>query len=113
MSNPAAKAWINASKDLGIIYIHPFTFKTKDGNQVETTGGLLPDFGGPNGTLLQTRFDSDDVYEAEENSAIDYYSSGLNPHSYEPYNRELYIETLIDWGWFGKANPPSWYKTQS
>jgi hypothetical protein len=27
-----------------------------------------------------------------------YYSSGLNPTSYEPYCREMYVETLNDWG---------------
>lgn len=28
MINPSAKAWIKASQDLNITYIHPFIFKT-------------------------------------------------------------------------------------
>ena len=107
MSNPAAQAWIEASQDLGIRYIHPFTFTTQDGRQLTTTGGLLPDFGGPHGTLLLTRFDSEAMDGSEDDT--DFYSSGLNPESYEPYRREVYIETLNDWGWFGAEAPPTWF----
>jgi hypothetical protein len=107
MSNPAAQAWINASHDLGIRYIHPFTFSTRDGQKLTTTGGRLPDFGGPQGTLLLTRFDPDWTHEAD--SDINYYSSGLNPKYYEPYRRKRYIELLNDWGWFGMGIPPKWF----
>ena len=64
MSNPAAQAWINASHDLGIRYIHPFTFSTRDGRKLTTTGGWLPDSGGPQGTLLLTRFHSNGLLAA-------------------------------------------------
>src|SRR5947209_2661130 len=107
MSNPAAQAWIEARRDLGIRYIHPFTFKTKDGRRFTTTGGWLPDFGGPRGTVLLTRFDPESMDESVDDA--DYYSSGLNPECYEPYQRERYIETLNDWGWYGKETPPSWF----
>jgi hypothetical protein len=107
MTNPAAQAWIEASRDLGIRYIHPFTFVAKDGRSLTTTGGLLPDFGGPHGTLLRTRFDPEWMDDIEEDDR--YYSSGLNPEHYEPYCRERYIETLNDWGWFGAGAPPSWF----
>ena len=40
----------------------------------------------------------------------DYAQSALNPDSYEPYRRELYIDTLNDWGWFGPSTAePSWF----
>jgi len=107
VSNPAAQAWIDASLDLGFRFIHPFTFTTKDGRRLTTTGGWIPDFGGPHGTLLLTRFDPESLHGSEEDT--DYYSSGLNPHSYEPYRRDIYIETLNDWGWFGAGAPPSWF----
>jgi hypothetical protein len=110
MSNPAAQAWIDASRDLGIRYFYPFTFTIKDGRSVTTTGGWLPDFGSPHGTLLGTRFDPDWVSDMEEQT--DYYLSGLNPLHYEPYRREVYIETLNDWGWFGAGAPPSWFSGQ-
>ena len=107
MSNPAAQAWLEASHDLGIRYVHPFTFATKDGRQCTTTGGWLPDFGGPHGTLLLTRFDPESMDESVDDT--DYYTSGLNPESYEPYRRDVYIETLNDWGWFGAGAPPDWF----
>ena len=38
---------------------------------------------------------------------------GLYPsllgESYRAYDRELFIDTLNDWGWYGGGDPPSWY----
>ena len=107
MNNPAAQAWIEASRDLGFRFIHPFTFTTRDGRQLTTTGGWLPDFGGPHGTILLTRFDPDSMAGCEDDT--DFYSSGLNPEYYEPYRREVYMRTPNDWGWFGAGSPPSWF----
>lgn len=94
MSNPAAQAWIEASRDLGVRYIHPFTFVTKDGRLLITTGGLLPDFGSLHGTLLRTRFDPEWMDDIEEDDR--YFSSGLSPYHYEPYCRDVFIEALND-----------------
>lgn len=87
--------------------VHPFAFSSKGGLSATSVGVYLPDFGSRSGTLLTCRFDSDDVCDIAD--LTDFYSSGLNPNSYEPYNREIYIETLNDWGWFGNAPPPTWY----
>jgi hypothetical protein len=107
-TNPMAQAWLDAANDLGIRVQHPFTFTTPAGVTATTQGVFLPDFGGPDGTLLTCRFDADDVYEFAEQTP--YFRSALNPHSYEPYCRELYIDTLNDWGWFGDpSNRPSWF----
>jgi hypothetical protein len=35
-------------------------------------------------------------------------SSALG-ESYLSYDRALVIETLNDWGWHGKGDPPQWY----
>src|SRR5690242_16620446 len=98
-TNPMAQAWLDAAKDLGIRVEHPFTFTTKSGVTATTNGVFLPDFGNPAGTLLLCRFDADEVYDLAEEA--DFYGSSLNPDSYEPYRRELYIDTLNDWGWTG------------
>jgi hypothetical protein len=29
--------------------------------------------------------------------------------AYLRYDRELFIDTLNDWGWCGEGDPPSWY----
>jgi hypothetical protein len=108
MTNPMAQAWLEASEDLGIRVVHPFRFKTLSGEEVETVGVYLPDFGSPAGMLLTCRFDSDKVCELADET--EFRTSGLNPESYEPYQRERYIQTLSDWGWYGlTVEMPSWY----
>lgn len=108
MTNPMAQAWLKAKEDLNIRVIHPFKFNSASGQEVETLGVYLPDFGGPYGMLLLCRFDSDLVYKLAE--VLEYRSSGLNPDYYEPYDRELYIGTLSDWGWYGLSDQqPAWF----
>lgn len=106
--NPFALAWMEAARDLGIRVVHPFQFTTPTGWKFTTAGVYLPDFGSARGTLLTCRFDSDEICDAAEET--DYYRSSLNPHSYEPYSRALYVETLDDWGWYGQGKPPAWYR---
>ena len=106
--NSFAKSWLDAAYDLNIRVEHPYSFLTNTGQMITTVGVYLPDFGSAKGTLLTCRFDSDEVCEYADEA--NYYQSALNPSCYEPYNRNAYIETLIDWGWKGKSNPPEWYK---
>ena len=107
-TNPMAEAWLDAAKDLGIRIDHPFTFTTKGGITATTEGVYLPEFGGSNGTVLTCRFDPDGLDELADDT--DYYRSWLNPHCYEPYEREHYIDTLNDWGWFGLPDDqPEWF----
>ena len=104
-----ARAWLDASLDLGVRVVHPFSFVTKSGIHATTVGVYVPDFGGPRGTLLMCRFDSDEVAELVWDT--DYFTSGLNPRSYEPYKRKLYQQTLSDWGWYARdVPPPPWYE---
>ena len=103
-----AQAWLEAAEDLGIRVQHPFTFTTATGATATTESVFLPDFGSSAGTLLLCRFDADDVCELAEETA--FFRSALNPQSYEPYRRDLYIDTLNDWGWFGfPPARPSWF----
>jgi hypothetical protein len=42
-----------------------------------------------------------------------YFSCNLYPR-YRAYRRQLFIDTLNDWGWFGeKGKEPPWYTGQS
>ena len=84
-----ARAWLDAAEDLGIRARHPFTFTTKSGVAATTSGVYLPDFGAPAGALLLCRFDPDELYELVADT--DFFESALNPHSYEPYRRDLYV----------------------
>jgi hypothetical protein len=106
--NQFAYAWVEAAKDLKIRIVHPFKFKSACGEEFETQGVYLPDFGSTTGTLLTCRFDSDEVMDLSEETS--YYQAALNPHCYEPYNREVYVAALNDWGWFGNENEiPYWF----
>jgi hypothetical protein len=100
------KAWEDAAKDLGITFIGPFRFGAEDDWCCVT--GLLPDFGSEAGTLLITRKDDDEV--SSKASATNYYCSYLSPYSYDQYDRDRFMDTLNDWGWFGKGKPPAWFK---
>ena len=106
--NSFAEAWFNAAEDLGIEVKHPFEFVNSAGVKGITCGVFLPDFGSENGTLLTCRFDTEEIFDLTEET--EYFESGLNPHSYEPYTKVCYIETLNDWGWFNKnKEPPEWF----
>ncbi len=38
------------------------------------------------------------------------YCSEVDEEAYSQYNRELFVETLNDWGWFGDSSAiPEWY----
>jgi hypothetical protein len=100
------KAWEEAARDLGIAFIGPYKFSV-NGDWYSVTG-LLPDFGSEKGTLIMTRKDDDEAIHMA--SAAEYYTSYLSPYSYDRYDRDQFIETLTDWGWFGKGKPPAWFK---
>lgn len=103
-----AQAWLDAGRDLGVRVEHPFRFTARSGVAATTQGVYLPDFGSPAGALITCRFDSDAVQELAEQT--EYFLSALSPHSYEPYHRQVFIETLNDWGWFGDpSSVPNWF----
>jgi hypothetical protein len=104
--NPMAQAWLAAGRDLGIRVEHPFSFLTGDGTEVATVGVYLPDFGAKSGTLLTCRFDPPEIEDATP--VRDYFRSYFDD-GFEPYDRELFIEALDDWGWFGSGPPPDWF----
>jgi hypothetical protein len=104
--NRPLNAWINASKDLGIEFIQPYFFTGIDGENYKVTG-LLPEFGSGKGTIIISRKDGERADLMAE-LTNDYFMSALNPTYYDKYNRELFVDTLSDWGWIGKGDPPEW-----
>jgi hypothetical protein len=105
--NHMAQAWIAAAADLGILVEHPYAFIAQNGEQLTTVGVYLPDFGSPHGALLPCRYDKRHVHDADPATPYfrSYFGSG-----YEPYQCELFIEMLNDWGWFGAGEPPIWFR---
>lgn len=101
-----AEACLAAGRDLGITIVVPFSIEDNSG-EVVGYAAFLPDFGGPRGTLVY------DYREPQHRSAAasraGYFCSGLNPDVYCPYNRDVYVEALADWGWFGPESArPTW-----
>ncbi|MBV8978592.1 MAG: hypothetical protein JO261_12410 [Alphaproteobacteria bacterium] len=93
-------AWKNAALDLGIRVVAPFEYDSGKIHPILFEAYLL-DFGSREGAIVMSEKSrapimgkwSSDVYE-----------------SHQTYSRQVFIETLDDWGWYGnKAKTPPWY----
>jgi hypothetical protein len=104
-------AWSQAAADLQIRVDIPFTLVADEG-EAEIYEGHVVDFGGPRGTVFgaiknEHRKETDTIQDPRRNAG--YYSADLS-NSYCRYNRQLFIDTLNDWKWFGKeVEQPPWY----
>lgn len=100
------QAWRSAAEQLGIRVEIPFTFTTKDGETKHFEARVI-DFGGPNGIVLGVIGDDKSTMKQREEAGYSW--SDLSP-TYESYDREHFIATLDDWGWFGpERQEPAWY----
>jgi hypothetical protein len=53
---------------------------------------------------------TDDMSDFDTAEQFGYYCSALNPLSYANYERDSFIETLNDWGYYGAdSKKPKWY----
>jgi hypothetical protein len=96
-------AWTEASADLGIRVVAPFTL-TVEGEDTFLYEAHILDFGAPKGTVVRSQ-----TNDSGKNRSSGYFYSTLYP-SYRKYSRQLFIDTLNDWGWFGpKDREPPWY----
>jgi hypothetical protein len=99
--NAMIAAWQNAADDLGIEVASPFIV---DGEPFPVH---VPLFGRPAGALPVLMGDQRSGRAAE---ARGFFLSLLNPDLYCKYDRSQFIETLVDWGWFGSLDDtPGWY----
>jgi len=104
-----ANAWRIAADDLGIAVVIPYSIRTDEGD-VYPFIAWIKDFGGVQGTLICLPDQWDDLGFGDAAEAAGYYCSGLYPKSYSAYEREHFIDTLRDWGWFGDREvEPAWY----
>lgn len=110
INNEVIKAWRKATVDLGLKIQSPFNLKVNSGKIIEY-GLLLEDFGSKLGTIIYTTFEKDD--DEDEPWKYGLFSSALNPESYSKYDRQHFIDTLNDWGFYGdKIKTPDWYTGQ-
>lgn len=100
------KAWQEAADDLNIEIQSPFTLLTT--NNDLTFQLLIKNFGSKLGTLTLS---TDDMTDFNTPKKYGFYCSALNPLAYDKYDREHFIETLTDWGYYGNAaDKPDWYE---
>ena len=107
-----ANAWRRAANDLDIEVISPFSIELEGQGKCEFIA-LIKSFGTSKGTLICSPEEWDDFgysYLAEDHG---YYCSGVYA-VYEQYEKDLFIDTLNDWGWFGDESArPCWYKPEA
>ena len=97
-------AWQAAGMDLGVRVITPCEVETLSGESL-VCEAHLPDFGSPNGATLLSH---DATSMLRDQLPGRWFSVLYEP--YERYDRDLFVETLNDWGWFGPVDAaPSWY----
>jgi hypothetical protein len=104
MVTDISRAWLKAAEDLEIRVIAPFWLESPDGIS-EVYDAFIPDFGGPKGALALKIEDP----LGSRGAQAGYFVSKLG-ESYRFYVRQLFIDTLDDWGWYGdKKSQPDWY----
>jgi hypothetical protein len=91
-----SNAWIQAAADLDIRVVAPFSLATIEGESILFEAHIL-DFGGAKGSIVGNQGSE----FGGVRKASGYYYSNLYP-GYRRYHRQLFIDTLNDWGWFGK-----------
>jgi hypothetical protein len=100
-----SSAWLNAATDLGIRVIAPFSVPIITGESLLYEACIV-DFGNPKGMVVGLP-DRDPMSDIRTRHG--YASSDLSA-AYREYGRDLFIDTLNDWQWFGKkGEEPPWY----
>jgi hypothetical protein len=98
--------WRLAARDLVFTFVSPFTLDHA-GETLEYLG-WLPQFGSDRGMLIITS-----PFEAQGRliRAADSRGYGYScmSASGEPYDRDVMIEVLTDWGWASSEPAPPWY----
>ena len=104
------EAFLVAGRDLGIDVVAPFNLIV-DGQGYQFLA-FLPHFGGPKGMVVAA-IDLDSGLGVAADKA-GYYMSSVNVDAYGTYEREHYVDTLNDWGFYGpEGKRPSWLKPSS
>uniref|UniRef100_UPI00404AD330 hypothetical protein n=1 Tax=Gelidibacter sp. TaxID=2018083 RepID=UPI00404AD330 len=93
-------AWQKAANDLNLDIQFPNAIKNTD------VTIYIKDYGSPNGMII-TRIGCEiNPSEIEDKELFHSFLSD----TYEVYDRELFVDTLNDWGYYGEpSQKPDWY----
>lgn len=102
--------WLAAADDLGIRVTAPVELCDKAG-AVFACEVFVPDFGSPTGGYALSPKTERRVRHRLLNTETNLWWSGGERRQAATYRRNHFIETLVDWGWFGAPDgEPAWYR---
>jgi hypothetical protein len=102
-------SWKSAAKDLNIKIQSPFYITTKDQRKLKFDF-LVEDFGCQKGMIIMSISNMHGLKAIKENG---FSFSAINFKKYSTYDRQFFIDTLNDWGYFGDlSKTPDWYTGQ-
>jgi hypothetical protein len=102
-----AIAWSLAAKDLGLRFESPFVVSDASGSTCSYVG-LLHKVGALSGLLILTEHSPTTGCLNEREYAVSVCSSDF----YSSYTKEVFLETVLDWGWKGSPEEkPRCFKT--
>jgi hypothetical protein len=102
------RSWKLAANDLNIKIQAPFILKKNDG-KVLLFSMLIERFGSTSGTII---FSKNEKLDFDIPKKYGYHCVSLHPLAFSTYNKELFIDTLNTWGFFGDTSEkPNWYKS--
>ena len=111
MTTGLAQAWRKAADDLAISVEAP-AFFILDGERVQFDAHIRQ-FGGHAGTVVVAIHELTDERVAAA-AAHGAFLSQLSLDVYGSYRRDLFINALADWGWFGgSADVPAWWPSST
>jgi hypothetical protein len=106
-SDLSGEAWRQAGRILGLHVVAPFDLETPDG-PIRCTA-YIRDFGRRAGTVVLGLESPERDRFIEATRVSGYFSSLLGP-AYAVFDRDEFVATLNDWGWFGDPEvAPDWY----
>jgi len=100
------EAWKTAALELKLKIEIPFSIKLENEKEI-----LVPlrieNFGSNQGTIVST---VDEMLSFKLLQQNGFYCSALDTLSYSVFDRDLFIDTLNDWGFYGdSSDQPDWY----
>jgi hypothetical protein len=109
IESKVVEAWRQAARELGIQFTSPFTATTRGGKRVECIG-LVHHFGRRGGTIISVLHQPSSLSDLVGKWQNEEYFISVLGSGYGNYNRQLFVDTLDDWQFFGPDSArPEWY----
>lgn len=101
-------AWLAAGADLGLDVVAPYRVVDSE-NQAINGFALVRQFGSSAGALVLD-LASTTPSESAVATRLGFFVAQVSAEAYASYDRDLFVDTLNDWGWFGpEQDRPTWF----